>query len=145
MTTTMTSLAWGTDMAKYLKDMSDFDINLKLVRGLRLGSNEGPVSGMDFDEIGGTSVVYYERVFEEVRGVPGIHTMARLVKRTVDFCNDPAKAFPLIEANKIDLRYNHSDASWEASRGTLWTAHVNPLRAAMGLLTVLLDEKEKGL
>lgn len=136
-------------MAKYLKDMSDYEVNLKLVRGLRLGSNEGPAGERgcrDWGDYGcGSEVVYYERVFEEVRGVPGIHTMARLLKRKVDFCNDPSKAFPLIEANKIDLRYNHSDASWEASHGTLWTAHANPLRAAMGLLVVLLEEKEKGL
>lgn len=132
-------------MAKYLKDMSDFDINLKLVRGLRLGSNEGPAVGRSFDDFGGSSVVYYERVPYKVLNNPVIHMEMRLEKRTVDFCNDPKAAFPLIEANKIDLRYNHSDATWEASRGTLWTAHINPLRAAMGLLTVLLDEQEKGL
>lgn len=135
-------------MPKYLKDMSDFDINLKLVRGLRLGSGEGPEGrgSRDWEDYGGgSSVVYYERVTHEVLGNPQFSREMRLEKRKVDFCNDPSKAFQLIEANKIDLRYNHSDASWEASRGTLWTAHVNPLRAAMGLLTVLLDEKEKGL
>lgn len=134
-------------MAKYLKDMSDFDINLKLVRGLHLGSSEGPDGrgSRDWGDYSGSSVVYYERVPYKVLNNPVIHMEMRLEKRTVDFCNDPKAAFPLIEANKIDLRYNHADATWEASRGTLWTAHINPLRAAMGLLTVLLDEKEKGL
>lgn len=91
---TTTSSGWGIDMPKYLKDMSDFDINLKLVRGLRLGSGEGPEERGSRDWGGGSSVVYYERVAHEVRGNPLFSREMRLEKRKVDFCNDPSKAFP---------------------------------------------------
>ena len=64
----------------------------------------------------------------------------------VDYCNNPADAWPIIVDNHITIKpvkrvrnYNEYYDSWEASGVCAFEEHDNPLRAAMIVFLVMQD------
>ncbi|MEV9060037.1 phage protein NinX family protein [Klebsiella quasipneumoniae] len=98
--------------------LSDFEINKRVAKiyggfALTLAVHKEPPSGKSFD--------------------PG----------RFDPCNNPADAFPIIEANRISLR-NRYEGDWKAENE--WGEshfHVacNPLRAAMVVFLMMQGDK----
>lgn len=126
---------------KYVKDMSDFELNAMIVRRLGLGSGEGGID-RPWESLGGPQVTYLTRKARRCDSVGGVYMAMDLVEITVDYCNRVSDAFPLIEANRIALRPVGTD-EWEASHhDNLWACHKNPLRAAMSVLYMLLEGKQ---
>ncbi|HBQ3996093.1 TPA: DUF2591 family protein [Klebsiella pneumoniae] len=65
------------------------------------------------------------------------------IKGRRNYCNNPADAFPIIEANRISLR-NRYEGDWKAENE--WGEshfHVacNPLRAAMVVFLMMQEDK----
>lgn len=54
-------------------------------------------------------------------------------KTLVDYCNNPADAWPIIVDNLLRMTpvVHHGSVSWIACRGDYGVSHENPLRAAM--------------
>lgn len=67
--------------------------------------------------------------------------------KTLDYCNNPADAWPIITANRIGVIPAHEHGVWRAAHRVIgedsnprhFTQHANPLRAAM---IVFLKMKE---
>ncbi|MFI4031753.1 phage protein NinX family protein [Klebsiella quasipneumoniae] len=82
-----------------------------------------------------------------VRGSTDVTTekVAYSKKSLKDYCNSPADAFPIIEANRISLR-NRYEGDWKAENE--WGEshfHVacNPLRAAMVVFLMMQDARNE--
>lgn len=62
--------------------------------------------------------------------------------RKLDYCNNPADAWPIIEQNKISLTYHHSRGHWSAIfNHENISMHGSPLRAAM-IVFLMMKESE---
>lgn len=64
-------------------------------------------------------------------------------KALVDYCNNPADAWPIIESNRISVR-NRYEGDWKAENEwgeSRFHVACNPLRAAMIVFLMMQDAK----
>lgn len=65
--------------------------------------------------------------------------------RKLDFCNNPADTWPIIESKKISLTYHQSRGEWSAIfNSENISMHGSPLRAAMIVFLMMQEETNGG-
>ena len=90
------------------------------------------------------SIIYPESTVIESRSRPPCAFVTGSIPDCwVDYCNNPADAWPIIEQNKISLTYHHSRGHWSAIfNHENISMHGSPLRAAM-IVFLMMKEGEK--
>ena len=90
-------------------------------------------------------IMHPEReVIESKSRPPSACVIGHLPSKWVDYCNNPADAWPIIESNRIGVMPSEMKTKelWMSTSGKgSYAYHENPLRAAMIVFLQMQDEK----
>ena len=89
-------------------------------------------------------IIHPEReVIESKSRPPSACVIGHLPSKWLDYCNNPADAWPIIESNRISIR-NRYEGDWKAENEwgeSRFHVSCNPLRAAMICYLLMQDAK----
>lgn len=92
-----------------------------------------------------------DQVIESKSRPPSACVISHLPSKWVDYCNNPADAWPIIHDNRIGAIPAPCSGEWKAAHRAVgddgaphhFTQHTNPLRAAMIVFLMMQDARNE--